>query len=76
MQHSPLVLWIVAGAGFSLYLESFANCSANYAGLAGIVTALILLYMMGVILIFGAEYNSALEPASINRKTAGYHKAA
>ena len=56
-----LVLWVVAATGFSMYLESFANYSATYAGLAGIMTALIFLYLMGVILIFGAEYNSALE---------------
>ena len=56
-----LVLWVIAATGFSLYLESFANYSATYAGLAGIMTALIFLYLMGVILIFGAEYNSALE---------------
>lgn len=54
-----LVLWIVAAAGFSLYLDSFANYSATYAGLAGIMTALIFLYLMAAILIFGAEYNFA-----------------
>jgi membrane protein len=64
-----LVLWIVAAAGFSLYLESFANYSATYAGLAGIMTALIFLYLMGVILIFGAEYNSALEKSPRARPT-------
>lgn len=56
-----LALWIVVATGFSLYLESFANYSATYAGLAGIMTALIFLYLMAAILIFGAEYNSALE---------------
>jgi len=54
-----LVLWIVAAAGFSLYLDTFANYSATYAGLAGIMTALIFLYLMSAILIFGAEFNSA-----------------
>jgi membrane protein len=55
-----LVLWIIAASGFSLYLESFASYSRTYAGLAGIMTALIFLYLMAAILIFGAEYNSAL----------------
>jgi len=55
-----LVLWVIAASGFSLYLESFAYYSATYAGLAGIMTALIFLYLMAAILIFGAEYNSAL----------------
>ena len=70
-----IVLWIIAATGFSLYLESFANYSATYAGLAGIMTALIFLYLMGVILIFGAEYNSALEKAKINHDSSEPHQA-
>ncbi len=68
-----LVLWIVVGTGFSLYLESFANYSATYAGLAGIMTALIFLYLMAAILIFGAEYNSALRKTNPdqNRSASG-----
>ncbi len=62
-----LVLWTVAGSGFVWYLHRVADYSATYAGLAGIMTALIFLYLMAVILLFGAEYNSAREhPATIN----------
>ncbi len=56
-----LVLWIVATKLFTLYLQTFATYNATYAGLAGIMTALIFLYLMALILIFGAEYNSARE---------------
>lgn len=56
-----LGVWIVAAKVFSLYLKYFATYSATYAGLAGIMTALIFLYLMAVILIFGAEYNAAQE---------------
>ena len=66
-----LALWLVTATGFTLYLESFANYSATYAGLAGIMTALIFLYLMAVILIFGAEYNSAREKAKTNQSLAG-----
>lgn len=55
-----LSLWIIAGFGFSLYIDSFADYGATYAGLSGIMTALIFLYLMAAILILGAEYNSAL----------------
>ena len=65
-----LVLWIIAAKLFSLYLRSFADYSATYAGLAGIMTALIFLYLMAVILIFGAEYNYAWGKARIDRKAA------
>ncbi len=61
-----LVLWIVVASIFSLYLESFAPYSATYAGLAGIMTALIFMFLMAAILIFGAEYNSALEQTKSN----------
>ena len=66
-----LVLWIVAGSGFTLYIGSFANYSATYAGLAGIMTALIFLYLMAAILIFGAEYNSALERVAHSKAAPG-----
>lgn len=62
-----LLLWVVVAKLFSLYLKSFANYSATYAGLAGIMTALIFLYLMAVILIFGVEYNSAREKLQSDR---------
>ncbi len=62
-----LVLWVVVADLFSLYLGSFANYGATYAGLAGIMTALIFLYLMAVILIFGAEYNAAWEKTNTER---------
>lgn len=55
-----LVLWAVAGWGFSVYVSRFASYSATYAGLAGAMSALIFLYLNAAILILGAEYNGAL----------------
>lgn len=55
-----LGLWGAAGGGFSYYLTRFASYSATYAGLAGVMAALIFLYLMSAILILGAEFNSAL----------------
>ena len=52
-----LVLWAAAGAGFSYYLTRFASYSATYAGLAGVMSALIFLYLMSAILILGAQFN-------------------
>ena len=42
VQQLTLILWIIAASAFSLYLDSFANYRATYAGLAGIMSALIL----------------------------------
>lgn len=67
-----LGLWVVAGKLFTLYLITFATYSATYAGLAGIMTALIFLYLMAVILIFGAEYNSAREKSLSDQSLSVY----
>ena len=56
-----LLLWMISAQLFSYYVRTFANYGATYAGLAGIMTALIFLYLMAVILIFGAELNAAIE---------------
>ncbi|MBK0326626.1 YihY/virulence factor BrkB family protein [Rhodobacteraceae bacterium F11138] len=55
-----VLLWVLAATGFSYYLARFASYSATYAGLAGVMVALIFLYLMGAILILGAEFNGAL----------------
>jgi membrane protein len=55
-----IVLWIVSGWVFAYYLSRFANYAATYAGLAGVVTVMFYLYILAVIMIFGAEFNAAL----------------
>jgi membrane protein len=55
-----LVLSLVATGIFAKYLELFADYGAIYAGLAGVMTAQIFLYLMAVILILGGEWNAAL----------------
>jgi len=55
-----LVFWLIAAQIFAVYLERFANYTATYAGLAGVVIAIFFLYLLAVIMIFGAELNAAL----------------
>lgn len=55
-----VLLWALAGGGFSYYMAKFATYSATYAGLAGVMAALIFLYLMAAILVLGAEFNGAL----------------
>ena len=57
---ATLVFWIVSGWIFAIYLGGFANYAATYAGLAGVVTAIFFLYVVAVLMIFGAEFNAAL----------------
>lgn len=54
------VLWIAAGKGFALYVATFSSYSITYAGLAGVMAALVFMYIMAVIFVFGAEFNGRL----------------
>ena len=52
--------WFVVAWIFRIYLTSFSNMAATYAGLAGVFTAVFFLYMVAALLLFGAEFNAAL----------------
>ncbi len=55
-----LILWMVTGAVFGAYLAGYANYVSTYAGLAGVMSALVFLYLIGVELLMGGELNAAL----------------
>nr|WP_254004941.1 YihY/virulence factor BrkB family protein [Pleomorphomonas sp. NRK KF1] len=55
-----LAAWIAGAYGFSLYLADFANYASTYAGLAGVMTAIVFLYLMALILLYGATLNAAI----------------
>jgi membrane protein len=57
---ATLGLWVIAAQIFAAYLARFANYAATYAGLASVVTAIFFLYMIALIMVFGAEFNAAL----------------
>ncbi|WP_422064906.1 YihY/virulence factor BrkB family protein [Shimia sp.] len=53
-------LWWLASKGFAFYISSFSTYSVTYAGLAGIMSALVYLYLMSAIFVLGAEFNGQL----------------
>jgi len=55
-----LTLWLIAAWVFGYYLQRFADYAAYYAGLASVVTAIFFMYLVALIMIFGAEFNAAL----------------
>jgi membrane protein len=58
------VLWLGAGIVFGRYLASFAYAYVTYyAGLASVMAALVFLYLVAMIFIFGAELNGAVARA-------------
>jgi len=57
---ATLILWLAGATLYGEFLANVAHVKATYAGLAGILTALIFLQISAAIFIFGAELNAAL----------------
>ena len=55
-----ILLWFVAGWGFTVYLQAFGGYARTYAGLAGIVAAMMFFYVVSAILLLGGEINRAI----------------
>jgi len=55
-----IIGFVVGSKLFGLYLQNIANYTALYAGLAGMMIAIVYLYCLSVLLIFGAEVNASL----------------
>ena len=54
-------MWIAAGIAFGSFLAEFARSYVTtYAGLASVMIALVFLYMIASIFIFGGELNAAI----------------
>jgi membrane protein len=56
------VAWIAAASLLTLYFGKFANYSATYGSLGGVVITLMFFYVSAIIFIFGGELNAALLP--------------
>jgi membrane protein len=64
-------LWVAGGVLFGSYLAEFArNYVTTYAGLASVMIALVFLYMVAAIFIFGGELNQAMSRAAEKRAQA------
>jgi membrane protein len=63
-----LFLWLLGGFGFSWYLEYYPGAYAStYGGLATAMVALIFLYTLGAIFLFGGELNGTIMAAKRKR---------
>jgi membrane protein len=63
-----VLLWVVIAYGFDYYVSNFPTYSVTYAGLAGVIAALVFLYLMSAVLVLGAEYNARLGEIGMARK--------
>jgi membrane protein len=52
--------WILASLAFSYYVGNFANYSATYGSIGGVIVLMIWLYLSGMIIILGGELNALL----------------
>lgn len=58
------VLWLAFGEGFGFYLARFSQTYiSTYAGLASVMVAIVFLYTLSAIFIFGGEFNAAIASA-------------
>lgn len=55
------VLWILAGAVFSIYVQNWGNYSATFGSVSAAVVLLLWMYNSAQILVLGAAFNAALE---------------
>ncbi|AWM85749.1 hypothetical protein C4E04_02670 [Microvirga sp. 17 mud 1-3] len=63
-----LLLWLLGGLGFGWYLEYYPGAYAStYGGLSTAMVALIFLYTLGAIFLFGGELNGTIQAAKQGR---------
>jgi membrane protein len=56
-----VLLWVIASAGFALYVANFGSYNATYGALGGVITFLVWLWLSNVALLLGAELDAELE---------------
>lgn len=56
-----ILVWLLASAAFALYLATFASYDKTYGSLAGVIVALLFLWITNLALLLGAEIDSELE---------------
>jgi membrane protein len=56
-----VVVWILASAGFGLYVSNFGSYGKTYGALGSVITFLVWMWLSNVALLFGGELDSELE---------------
>ncbi|MFZ2502501.1 MAG: YihY/virulence factor BrkB family protein [Nocardioides sp.] len=56
-----LLVWVLASLAFNIYVANFASYNKTYGSLAGVVVALLFLWISNLALLLGAEVDAELE---------------
>jgi membrane protein len=56
-----IVIWILASVAFAFYVGNFGSYDKTYGSLAGVIVALLWLWITNIALLFGAEVDSEME---------------
>ncbi|MFF6807050.1 YhjD/YihY/BrkB family envelope integrity protein [Streptomyces sp. NPDC012616] len=67
-----LVIWMIASAGFALYVANFASYNKTYGTLAGVIVFLVWLWITNLAILLGLEFDAELVR---QRAVAGGHPA-
>jgi membrane protein len=65
------VMWLIASAGFSFYVSTFAHYDRTYGSLGAVIVLLFWLYISFYIVLLGAEINAELELQTAQDTTRG-----
>lgn len=58
-----ILVWVVVSVGFAFYVANFSNYDRTYGSVAGVIVALLWLWLTNLALMFGAELDSEIERA-------------
>ena len=56
-----ILIWVLASVGFSFYVANFSSYNKTYGSLAGVIVALLFLWITNLALLFGGELDAELE---------------
>ena len=56
-----ILIWVLASVGFAFYVANFSSYNKTYGSLAGVIVALLFLWITNLALLFGGELDAELE---------------
>jgi len=56
-----ILIWVLASVGFAFYVAHFSSYNKTYGSLAGVIVALLFLWITNLALLFGGELDAELE---------------